>query len=250
MVRKRKICPSLTAATAASRPVSPVSRMRVVSGYSCLTCFEQGGTVHPRHAHVRDDDRGSAAFLEHAQSALPAVGCQHLIVAAQLHGQAVDDAGFIVDTENAGQVFAVHDCAVGIQVNCGGLGLALAERAAALLANRRARSSSPDKRHRLRIRPRRSAAHGRAGSSRAWDTARRAEQVISMRSDGCGCVMQGHGLDDRVGQAPEAEQIGSHLSVGRPDLLAARISRAGGPARGDISIACASSRGHSWISTQ
>ena len=31
--------------------------------------------------------------------------------------------------------------------------------------------------------------------------------------------MQGHGLDNRIGQAPETEKIRSNLSVGRTDAL-------------------------------
>ena len=64
--------------------------------------LEQRRSIHARHSHVRDDDCGGAFFLEDLQGAVPTVGGEHLVVAAQMHRQTVHDSGLIVDTENAG----------------------------------------------------------------------------------------------------------------------------------------------------
>src|ERR1700679_905344 len=97
---------------AASRPGSPVSRMRVVSGYSCLTCLSSVAPSIPGMRISETMTAGPPFFFGDLRGAFPAVGGEHLVVAAQMHRQAVHDSGLIVNTENAGEFFAVHDCAV------------------------------------------------------------------------------------------------------------------------------------------
>ena len=74
--------------------------------------FEQRCAVHSGHPHVGNDDGGRALLFEHLQSAIAAIGREHLVVAAQMHRQAVHDSWLIVHTENAGEFFAIHMSAV------------------------------------------------------------------------------------------------------------------------------------------